>query len=276
MGTPRGPAAGRALRPGTHRGRGREQRVRFGWFCTLLLHIQSCCKKREVKMDGADLSLCSRTEGATQSCPGTGGGQAPSLLPPHGQQQAGKGRSLEGNPRSELREFPRGSRTVSRAGFEHGGGADPGSIDTDAMTTLTSSLLRTGAAGKGAARRSPPALLAPAVGLGALGLWGSGAGGSGVGVSGALGLWGLWVWGLWGFSRPHRAALPLCSPIPLAGTVSLPQHTGYLWGRCVTPLTHTMQPQSQGLPGAGCCPQLLLAFCCFVSLCSLWQVGTRI
>lgn len=159
-------------------------------------------------MDGADLSLSSVTEGGTQSCHGTGGGQAPSLLPPHGQQEGGKRRTLEGNPRLLRREFPPRLQDHVLSWFSQHRDADPGSIDTDAMTTLTSSLLRTGAAGRGAGRRSTPALLPRGCGAG-------------------------------GFSRPrHSSPAPLQPRSPCGDPVTATAHGVPVGQVCYTPHTH--------------------------------------
>lgn len=85
---------------------------------------------------------------------------------PWGQEAKPQPCSLPRNSRKEEKEeaqretldycggrSPRRSRTCPGLVWSRGD-ADGGSIDTDAMTTLTSSLLRTGAAGKGAGRRS--------------------------------------------------------------------------------------------------------------------------
>lgn len=161
---------------------------------------------------------------------------------------------------------PRGSRTVSRAGFEHGGDADPGSIDTDAMTTLTSSLLRTGAAGKGAARRSPPALLEPAVGLGALGLWGWGLWGSG-----ALGALGLGSLGL--LPAPQSCPAPLQPHSPGRDCVTATAHGVPVGQVCHTPHTHdaATEPRIAGCWMLSPAPFGLLLLCQSVFSLAGWN-----
>lgn len=193
-------------------------------------------------MEGADLSLSSRTEGGTQSCHGTGGGQAPSLLPPHGQQEGRKRRTLEGNPRLLRREFPPRLQDHVLSWFSQHRDADPGSIDTDSMTTLTSSLLRTGAAGKGAGRRSTPALLPRGCGL---------------------------------LPAPAQLSCPTAAPFPLQG----PCHCHSTRGTCGAGVSHPSHTRcSHRAKHSRVLDPVSSSFRLFASLsvCSFWQLGIRI